>query len=106
MHSSDGIISGFLIANEVVHEWEIENVVVDMMQQRKNIATSLIQTLIHTATDSHGRCIHLEVRSLNLPASSLYRKMGFGIIGIRKDYYSNPQDDALLFRLELGDNIS
>jgi ribosomal-protein-alanine N-acetyltransferase len=39
----------------------------------------------------------LEVRSANLAACALYKKQGFIVVGVRKDYYGDPRDDALLF---------
>ncbi len=97
----ESTVTGFLIASEIASEWEIENIVIDPTSQRMNIATMLVQELIRKASEQNGRCVYLEVRSQNIPALSLYRKIGFVLVGLRKDYYSNPQDDALLFRLEL-----
>ena len=45
------------------------------------------------------RCLTLEVRESNAPAIALYEKCGFVFCGIRKDYYTDPKENALLMRL-------
>jgi ribosomal-protein-alanine N-acetyltransferase len=101
IHSTDNSINGFLVAQEVMQEWELENIVVSISCQRKHIATALMEELVDLAKKKNGVCIHLEVRSQNAPAISLYGKMGFQVVGTRKNYYSDPQDDAILYRLSL-----
>ena len=51
---------------------------------------------------SHCDKFFLEVRYTNEPAKKLYEKLGYKEISIRKDYYSNPKEDACIFSLELG----
>jgi ribosomal-protein-alanine N-acetyltransferase len=46
--------------------------------------------------------IFLEVRQSNLPARQLYEKCGFQSVGVRKNFYRFPQEDALVLRLSIG----
>ena len=94
-------VMGFLVARDAAQEWELENIVVDVSIQRRKIATTLLEELIRQVKIKHGACIHLEVRTQNNPAISLYRKLGFQMTGQRINYYSNPQEDALLLRRDL-----
>jgi ribosomal-protein-alanine N-acetyltransferase len=45
--------------------------------------------------------VSLEVRISNMPARALYKKLGFELIGLRKDYYINPAEDALVLGLNI-----
>ena len=92
---------GFMVHKETLREWEIETIVVEAGSQRTGIATSLVEELVRLVKERKGIHIHLEVRSQNISAIAFYKKLKFHLVGKRKDYYSNPTDDALLFRLEL-----
>ena len=50
------------------------------------------------ARGSH--CLTLEVRASNAPAIALYEKLGFSQVGLRKNYYRDPKEDALILRKE------
>ena len=63
------------------------------------IAKALIEKFIETVREKETQVIFLEVRSGNLAAITLYEKCGFVFCGLRKDYYSDPKENALLMRL-------
>lgn len=80
----------------VLDEGDITNVAVRRERQREGIGAFLMQSLIRLATEQDVTTIHLEVRVGNETAIRLYERMGFTRDGIRKAYYSDPVEDALL----------
>jgi ribosomal-protein-alanine N-acetyltransferase len=94
-------IVGFMVAHRVDAEWELENIVVAFRARRQGVATLLVDALIAHARAAQGNGIFLEVRQSNQSARNLYRNVGFEETGLRKSYYSNPPEDAILCRLRL-----
>jgi ribosomal-protein-alanine N-acetyltransferase len=97
----DQSVTGFLAARCLADEWEIENVVVDAAIRQQGIGTALVTALANEARAAGVRSIVLEVRESNLPAVQLYEKFGFSVVGRRGGYYSDPPEDAILYRLLL-----
>jgi [ribosomal protein S18]-alanine N-acetyltransferase len=97
----DGNLVGFVVAKVVAGEWEIENIIVGAGSQRQGIGTRLLSRLIQEAKQSGAQQILLEVRAQNSCAIKLYVKCGFSVVGRRGAYYQDPEDDAVLYRLEL-----
>ncbi len=95
---SSARILGFLVASQVQSDWELENIVVDPSAARHGLATQLLSELCSRAAAAAGNVIFLEVRASNSAARSLYEKRGFVPAGIRKNYYSHPVEDAILYR--------
>lgn len=77
---------------------DILNVAVDERKRNQGIGRSILDEMIKCARKNNCRSIFLEVRSQNLPARCLYETTGFEIIGLRKEYYSTPDDDAYVMR--------
>jgi ribosomal-protein-alanine acetyltransferase len=94
-------VLGFLIANQIGPEWELENIVVAPASRRKGLATQLFTTLLARARETDSERVFLEVRESNQAARALYIQLGFEESGRRKLYYANPQEDAVLYRLVL-----
>jgi len=94
-----GRLCGFVCAQAVAGEWEIENVVVAAEFLRRGIAYELVRELIQRAKSAAASAILLEVRESNLPARRLYEKQGFGEVGRRRAYYRDPVEDAILYAL-------
>ncbi|MGA9305048.1 MAG: GNAT family N-acetyltransferase [Candidatus Sulfotelmatobacter sp.] len=92
-------ILAFLIAHRVDAAWELENIVVAATARRRGIGQRLLGELIEQVRSTQGSEISLEVRESNHDARSLYRKAGFEEVGLRRSYYSNPLEDAILCRL-------
>jgi len=91
-------IVGFLIAHRVDAEWELENIVVSGSAQRRGMGTRLLDAFIEHVRAENGSAIFLEVRESNQVARSLYRKASFEETGVRKRYYSTPQESAVIYR--------
>lgn len=81
-----------------VDQADIANVAVSSLYRRKGIAQKLVADILSIAQRRTIKEVFLEVRQSNISAISLYEKMGFEQIGIRKAYYSNPKEDALLMK--------
>lgn len=77
-------------------ECYIDKVAVHPDCRRQGIAQALVQYLIDDAVSNHAEFITLEVRQSNAPAIALYSKLGFAPVGVRKHFYSEPDEDAVL----------
>jgi [ribosomal protein S18]-alanine N-acetyltransferase len=95
------VLHGFLVAHRVGPEWELENIVVDPTSQQRGFGSGLIRRLVDEAQLQAAEAIFLEVRQSNAAAGRLYAKYGFVESGRRKSYYSDPQEDAILYSLQL-----
>jgi ribosomal-protein-alanine acetyltransferase len=91
----------FLIAHHIAPDWELENIVVSNDTRRNGLGTLLLNHLISKARESQAASIFLEVRESNRAARALYEKLGFENKGSRKNYYANPQENGVLYRLNL-----
>ena len=89
-------VIGYIGMSIVIDEGYIFNVAVREMYRKKGVATALINELVTYGKKNNFSFITLEVRESNLPAISLYSKFGFIKAGERKDYYSNPKENAIL----------
>jgi ribosomal protein S18 acetylase RimI-like enzyme len=96
-------IMGLLIARCLPEEWEIENVVVDERHRQRGVGTSLVRKLLADAGAAGVESAVLEVRESNRPALRLYESIGFKAEGRRKNYYREPDEGALLYRLKIAD---
>jgi ribosomal-protein-alanine N-acetyltransferase len=94
-------ILGFIVARAVGRDWEIENIVIAAVAQRAGHGSRLLRALIDRVRKESAEKILLEVRASNHAAIAMYKKSGFEQDGCRKNYYSNPDEDALLLRLVL-----
>jgi ribosomal-protein-alanine N-acetyltransferase len=94
-----GTLCGFVCAQAVGTDWELENIVVATEFLRQGIADQLMRRLIREAQTLAAGRILLEVRESNLAARSLYEKHAFRESGRRRNYYLNPQEDAILYVL-------
>lgn len=92
-------VLGFLTANQIDSQWELENIVVAPAARRKGLATELFTALLNRARETNSERVFLEVRESNQAARALYVRQGFEESGRRKLYYANPQEDAVLYRL-------
>ena len=97
-------ILAFLVARRVDKEWELENIVVAEDSRRCGVGTGLLSDFIELARTENANPIFLEVRRSNESARAFYNKLGFVEFGSRRSYYSNPSEDAVLYRLSLSHN--
>lgn len=92
---------GFIVAHPLGAEWELENIVVAPKARRRGIGTQLLEAFFTAARGSGSDAVLLEVRESNMAARILYEKTGFEQTGRRRLYYSNPPEDAVLYRKPL-----
>ncbi|MDN5276824.1 MAG: [ribosomal protein S18]-alanine N-acetyltransferase [Clostridiales bacterium] len=80
----------------IVDEAHITNIAVHPLFRRKGIGEAILKALV---TEAHRMGIDrmtLEVRASNIAAQSLYKKLGFVEVGVRKGYYSDNNEDAII----------
>lgn len=96
----NGQVYGYVGSQTVLDESDMMNVAVDPRFRRQGIARALIEVLIAELAKMGSRCLRLEVRVSNESARALYARMGFQQLGLRKNYYHNPKEDALILGKE------
>ncbi len=92
----DGVVAGYITYCEIFEEIQIANVAVAPDFRRMGMGEMLILNLIKDGELKNAEIITLEVRQSNHPAQFLYEKCGFKVEGKRKNFYSNPKEDAVL----------
>jgi len=95
-------IAGYIVARETAGELHINNVAVRSEYRRRGIGAALLNRVIDEARRRKANAAFLEVRSANYAAQTLYEKCGFKAIARRANYYSEPQEDAVVMSLVLG----
>lgn len=97
----DGQAVGYVGCQTVLDEGYITNVAVSPDARRQGIARTLIAKLTDEARAAGLAFVTLEVRASNAPAIALYEGAGFGRVGVRKNFYTAPIEDAVLMTLFL-----
>jgi [ribosomal protein S18]-alanine N-acetyltransferase len=87
---------GYLIISRYVDAWHVMNVAVAPEQRRRGIATALLDRLFELTAGDGRRGYTLEVRVSNRHAIDLYERLGFRPRGIRRGYYTDNREDALI----------
>jgi [ribosomal protein S18]-alanine N-acetyltransferase len=87
---------GYVINSRYVDAWHVMNVAVDPDHQRRGVASALLERLFELTRDDERRGYTLEVRVSNEEAIGLYEKLGFESRGIRRGYYTDNREDALI----------
>lgn len=93
-----GEIMGYIGSQSVPPESDVMNVAVAPEHRRLGIAQKLVSALCEELAKAGNDSLTLEVRASNTPAIALYEKLGFAQVGLRKNYYRNPREDALILR--------
>jgi ribosomal-protein-alanine N-acetyltransferase len=98
-----GAVIGFCSFWRVLDEMHINNVAVTPAHRGAGVGTALMREVLRQGAQLGARRATLEVRRSNEEARRLYERLGFTIAGVRRGYYSNPVEDALvLWREDLG----
>jgi ribosomal-protein-alanine N-acetyltransferase len=84
----------------VMDELHVMNLAVHPDHRRQNIGQELTRWMLSLGYDKKCRSAMLEVRESNHSARRLYEKLGFKVIGIRRGYYRDPKEDALVMLID------
>ena len=95
-------IVGFAVAAVVADQAELESIAVDPERRRLGVGGALSGAVILWGRRAGAREMLLEVRSANAEARALYDRLGFRETGLRRGYYSDPPDDAVLMSVSLS----
>ena len=100
MEIKDKII-GYICGWKLLDEFNITNIAIALDYQRKGFGKTLVQFLMSKLLDEKCFKFFLEVRESNHAAIKLYEKLGFIVIGSRKNYYHSPEEDAMVLGVSL-----
>jgi [ribosomal protein S18]-alanine N-acetyltransferase len=92
----DDSIVGYAFVSRYVDAWHVMNVAVIPAYRRRGIATALLERLLEVTAGDPRRGHTLEVRVSNVGAIRLYEQLGFQSRGIRRGYYTDNREDALI----------
>ena len=93
---------GYIVNSRYVDAWHVMNVAVDPQRRRRGIATRLLERLFELTDGDERRGYTLEVRVSNDAAIRLYEGLGFEPRGIRRGYYTDNREDALIMWRDSG----
>ena len=90
------VLVGYIVNSRYVDAWHVMNVAVDPGQRSRGVATMLLERLFDLTADDARRGYTLEVRVSNDKAIALYERLGFRSRGLRRGYYTDNREDALI----------
>ena len=93
---SDGELIGYILGRKIVPEGEIYRVAVKKEKRERGIGSRLLLHAMKCEGEAGVESLFLEVREENAAARQLYSSAGFAEIGFRKNYYKNPDDNAII----------
>ena len=91
-----GELLGYLVISRYVDAWHVMNVAVEPDRRRQGIALELFERLFEVTGTDGRRGYTLEVRISNQAAIKLYERLGFQSRGVRRGYYTDNREDALI----------
>jgi ribosomal-protein-alanine N-acetyltransferase len=91
-----GALVGYLIISRYVDAWHVMNIAVAPEWRRRGVAIALMERLFELTAGDGRRGYTLEVRVSNAGAIRLYERLGFKSRGIRRGYYTDNREDALI----------
>jgi [ribosomal protein S18]-alanine N-acetyltransferase len=101
VHKTLGRVIGYVIFWMIGEDVQINNIAVHPDFRGMGIGERVLRSVIKEVKFRGARLITLEVRPSNTAAVSLYKKLGFKLLGIRKGYYTMPPEDAMVLGLHL-----
>ena len=93
-------VAGFAGIWNVAQEAHITNIAVRESYRQQGVGEHLLISIIDIATELNSQFLTLEVRLSNTTAQNLYRKYGFNQVGLRRGYYTDNREDAVLMSTE------
>ena len=95
---TDGQVAGYLNASTLLDESELNRICLLPQYRRQGLAQGLMARYEESCKERNVTTLFLEVRKSNAPARALYEKTGYLVIGERANYYTNPEEPAVLMR--------
>ena len=92
----EGELIGYLVLSRYVDAWHVMNVAVADSHRRRGVASAMLERLFALTRGDAQRGYTLEVRVSNVAAIRLYERFGFTSKGIRRGYYTDNREDALI----------
>ena len=96
MRNADGVLVAYCACWMVFDELHINSLAVDAPWRRRGLARRLLGAVFRDAVEAGAHSATLEVRQSNAPARELYETLGFQVEAVRRDYYQDPREDALV----------
>ncbi len=93
-----GSVLGYIGAVFVLDECSITNICTKKEARGRGIGTSLLEALEGECNRRGAKEIFLEVRESNEAARHLYEKLGYSMLGTRVNFYSNPRENARIYK--------
>ena len=94
-----GEIAGYIGILGVLDELEVTNVATMPDLRRRGVGRALVNALLDYAREENFRRVTLEVRESNAPAIALYECIGFTPCGLRKNFYTQPSENAIIYEI-------
>jgi len=91
-------ICGYLCGMHILNEYSLQNIAIAKDYQNKGLGKLLLKSILQRNIESGYYNCYLEVRKSNCKAITFFKKYGFDIVHIKKEYYQNPQEDALIMK--------
>lgn len=101
---SGDMVCGYIGSQSVAGESDMMNVAVHPEFRQRGIGMQLVLELMERLRKLGNTALLLEVRAGNLPAITLYERLGFVTVGVRPNYYFHPKEDAKIMRKELKES--
>lgn len=95
-------IIGYIIYWHIRNEVQISNIAISPDYRQMGVGEGVLRKVLVEMRHKEAEFVFLEVRPSNLTARCLYEKMGFTILGLRKGYYRNPSEDAIVMGKSLS----
>ena len=103
--SDTGELIAYILGRTIVPEGEIYRIATLPEHRRRGVAYRLLSYATKTERGKGLETLFLEVREKNIPARSLYKAIGFREVGVRKNYYSLPTDNAVIMLLSAKEDL-
>ncbi len=94
--AADGSLVGYCACWMIFDELHINSLAVEEQWRRRGVARQMLAFVLDAAIASGATSATLEVRASNAAARALYEGLGFKVEGVRRDYYQEPREDALI----------
>jgi ribosomal-protein-alanine N-acetyltransferase len=100
-HAQGAAVAGYIVFWRVADELHLHNIAVRRELRKGGIASRLLSKAIRDSRLEGARWVTLEVRRSNLPAQKFYEKFGLSVRGVRRAYYTDTGEDALIMSADL-----